>query len=116
MRPSLALVLLVIALLAAPAWPRGAQNQRGTSEAEDSPDEMVLEYLDEDRESNGAADAPRSYRRALYAYNPSTYYVDAVLLYAHRIRVDPAAFDEYYAWQVFVRTPRGLRRLTGPGL
>jgi hypothetical protein len=63
-----------------------------------------------------AAGAPRSYRHALYAYNPSRFYVDAILLYAHRIRADPNAFLEYYAWQVFVRTPRGLRRLTGPGL
>ncbi|HEX6702820.1 MAG TPA: lytic transglycosylase domain-containing protein [Gaiellaceae bacterium] len=62
-----------------------------------------------------AAGAPRSYRRALYAYNPSRYYVDAVLVYARRIRADPKAFADYYAWQVFVRTPRGLRRLTGPG-
>jgi hypothetical protein len=60
--------------------------------------------------------APRSYRRALYAYNPSRYYVAAVLLYARRMRADPRTFLEYYAWQVFVRTPRGLRRLTGPGL
>jgi membrane-bound lytic murein transglycosylase B len=63
-----------------------------------------------------AAGAPRSYRRALYAYNPSRYYVAAVLLYARRMRADPRTFLEYYAWQVFVRTPRGLRRLTGPGL
>jgi membrane-bound lytic murein transglycosylase B len=63
-----------------------------------------------------AAGALRSYRRALYAYNPSPAYVDAVLLYARRMRADPRAFLEYYAWQVFVRTPRGLRRLTGPGL
>ena len=63
--------------------------------------------------ANGAA---RSYSRALYSYNPSRYYVAAVLLYAKRMRADPRAFLEYYAWQVFVRTPRGLRRLTGPGL
>ena len=62
------------------------------------------------------AGAPSNYRRALYAYNPSQAYVDGVLHYAHRMRVDPRAFLEYYAWQVFVRTPRGLRRLTGPGL
>ena len=63
-----------------------------------------------------AAGAPGRYRRALYAYNPSQAYVDGVLHYAHRMRVDPRGFLEYYAWQVFVRTPRGLRRLTGPGL
>jgi membrane-bound lytic murein transglycosylase B len=60
--------------------------------------------------------APRSYRRALYAYNPSTLYVDAVLRYARRMAVDPRAYLGFYAWQVFVRTPSGDRRLTGPNL
>ena len=59
--------------------------------------------------------APRDYRRALYAYNRSGLYVDAVLAYADRIRRDPRNFFEYYAWQVFVRTPSGTRRITGPG-
>jgi membrane-bound lytic murein transglycosylase B len=61
--------------------------------------------------------APRNYRRALFAYNNSSLYVDAVLSYARRIRRDPRAFYAYYSWQVFVRTPSGgTRRLTGPGL
>jgi len=60
--------------------------------------------------------APRDNRRALFHYNPSPLYVDAVLRYARRIRGDPRAFYEYYARQVFVRTPSGLRRITGPGL
>jgi membrane-bound lytic murein transglycosylase B len=60
--------------------------------------------------------APRDDARALYRYNPSPLYVDAVLRYERRIRTDPRAFYEYYAWQVYVRTPRGLRRITGPGL
>jgi len=60
--------------------------------------------------------APHDNRRALFRYNPSLLYVDAVLRYARRIRTDPRAFYEYYAWQVFVRTPSGLRRITGPGL
>ena len=59
--------------------------------------------------------APRDYRRALYAYNRSRLYVDAVLAYADRIRLDPRNFFAYYAWQVFVRTPGGTRRITGPG-
>ena len=42
-------------------------------------------------------------------------YVDAVLRYAHEIRIDRRAFYEYYARQVFVRTASGLRRITGPG-
>jgi soluble lytic murein transglycosylase-like protein len=59
--------------------------------------------------------APRDYRGALYRYNPSSLYVDAVLTYAERIRRDPRNFFAYYAWQVFVRTPGGVRRITGPG-
>ena len=58
--------------------------------------------------------APGSYRRALYAYNPSPLYVDAVLRYARQMASDGRAFYGYYAWQVFVRTPAGDRRLTGP--
>ena len=63
-----------------------------------------------------AAGAPRDLRRALYAYNPSSAYVDAVLRYARRLVVDRRAYYELYSWQVFVRTPRGDRRVTGPGL
>jgi membrane-bound lytic murein transglycosylase B len=58
--------------------------------------------------------APRSYQRALYSYNPSPLYVDAVLRYARRMAADPRAYFGYYAWQVFVRTPSGDRRITGP--
>src|ERR671918_212928 len=63
-----------------------------------------------------ASGAPRDYRRALYAYNPSSSYVEAVVRYAEGMRRDRRAFYAYYSWQVFVRTPSGLRRLTGPGL
>ena len=62
--------------------------------------------------ANGAPGDPR---RALYHYNPSSLYVDAVLAYAGRIRRDARNFFSYYAWQVFVRTPGGVRRITGPG-
>ena len=58
--------------------------------------------------SGGAHDA----RAALYHYNHSTLYVDAVLHYAHRIAHVPSAFAEYYAWAVYVRTPSGERRYT----
>jgi membrane-bound lytic murein transglycosylase B len=61
--------------------------------------------------ANGGA---RDEARALYRYNPSPLYVDAVRRYARRIASDPRAFYRYYAWQVFVRTPSGDRRLTGP--
>ena len=58
--------------------------------------------------------APRNNRRALYRYNPSWLYVDAVLRYTRRFRADPHAYYVFYSRQVFVRTPRGLVRLTGP--
>ncbi|HEV2062384.1 MAG TPA: lytic transglycosylase domain-containing protein [Solirubrobacteraceae bacterium] len=62
-----------------------------------------------------ASGAPRDYRRALYAYNPSRLYVSGVLNHARRMIRDRRAFYAYYAWQIFVRTPNGERRLTGPG-
>ena len=62
-----------------------------------------------------ASGAPSNVRAALYAYNPSVHYVNAVLAYAERIRRDPRAFFSYYAWQVYVRTTEGTRRITGPG-
>jgi hypothetical protein len=42
-------------------------------------------------------------------------YVRAVRRFAARMRADERAFRTYYAWQVYVRTPEGVRRLTGPG-
>jgi len=62
-----------------------------------------------------AGGAPANERAALYRYNPSPLYVSAVERYARVIRRDRRGFEELYAWQVFVRTPNGLRRLTGPG-
>jgi Transglycosylase SLT domain len=59
--------------------------------------------------------APRHLERALFAYNHSTAYVRAILRFAHRMRTDDRAFLTYYAWQVFVRTRGGVRRITGPG-
>ena len=61
--------------------------------------------------ANGAA---RDLRTALWHYNPSKLYVDAVLGFARRIRADRHAFLSYYAWSVFVRTTDGERRVTGP--
>ena len=63
-----------------------------------------------------ASGAPRDIRGALYSYNPSDHYVNAVLAYAERIRRDRRAFFSYYSWQVYVRTTAGTRRITGPGL
>jgi soluble lytic murein transglycosylase-like protein len=61
-----------------------------------------------------ASGAPRDLRRALYAYNHSTRYVDAVLAYARVMSRDLRAFHGFHAWQVFVRTPSGYRRITSP--
>ncbi len=60
--------------------------------------------------NGGARDEPR----ALYRYNPSQLYVDAVRRYARRIAIDRHAFYRYYSWQVFVRTRSADRRITGP--
>jgi hypothetical protein len=43
--------------------------------------------------------APADERRALYAYNPSRLYVQAVLAYAGVMRRDPLGFLTYYAWE-----------------
>jgi hypothetical protein len=61
-----------------------------------------------------ASGAPRDLRRALEAYNHSALYVDAVLAYARVMRRDVRALYGFHAWQVFVRTPRGYRRITSP--
>ena len=61
------------------------------------------------------AGAPRDLDDALFAYNPSTSYVRAIRRFARRMRIDESAFLTYYAWQVYVLTPDGVKRLTGPG-
>jgi len=58
--------------------------------------------------ANGAAHDERD---ALFQYNHSRLYVDAVLHYAHRIARVPTAFAEYYAWDVYIRTAHGSRRV-----
>ena len=63
-----------------------------------------------------ASGAPRDLRRALHHYNPSLSYVDAVLRYARLIASDRTMFFALYNWQVFVKTPHGDRRVTGPGI
>jgi membrane-bound lytic murein transglycosylase B len=57
-----------------------------------------------------ASGAPADERGALYHYNPSPHYVEAISRYARRIRADVRAFYAYYSWQVYV----GGRRLTEP--
>ncbi len=54
-----------------------------------------------------ARGAARSIGSALYAYNPSWRYVDAVLRYARRLRADPQALMGYYRRQVVYRLASG---------
>jgi membrane-bound lytic murein transglycosylase B len=77
----------------------------------DDPGDAILAAANYLRRSS----APGELDRALFAYNHSTSYVGAIRRFAGRMRADPRAFLTYYAWQVFVRTPSGVRRLTGPG-
>jgi hypothetical protein len=51
--------------------------------------------------------AARSIGSALYAYDPSWRYVDAVLRYARRLRADPQALMGYYRRQVVYRLASG---------
>jgi membrane-bound lytic murein transglycosylase B len=44
--------------------------------------------------------APRDMADALFHYNASPEYGQAVTDYARRMQVDPRAFDGYYSWQV----------------
>lgn len=61
-----------------------------------------------------ASGAARDLRRALYAYNHSTRYVDAVVRFAAQMRRDERSYFAYHSWQVFIKTPNGPRRITGP--
>ena len=61
-----------------------------------------------------ASGAARDLRAALWRYNHSARYVDAVSAFAAQIRRDPTIYFAYHAWQVYVKTPSGPRRLTGP--
>ena len=63
-----------------------------------------------------ASGAPRDMRRALFAYNHSSLYVDAVLRLARRIRSSERGWIAMWGWQAFQRTPRGDVQLTGPGV
>ena len=59
--------------------------------------------------------APRAMRRALFAYNHSSAYVDSILRYTELIRREVRNLYVFYSWQLFVRTEKGDLRLTGPG-
>jgi membrane-bound lytic murein transglycosylase B len=77
----------------------------------DEPRDAILAAANYLRQSG----APEDLDGALFAYNHSTSYVRAIRRFAGRMRADERAFLAYYAWQVVVRTPSGVRRLTGPG-
>jgi soluble lytic murein transglycosylase-like protein len=51
--------------------------------------------------------APADMGRALYAYNPSDRYVRIIAIYADLMQADERVFLGYYAWQVYVYTPKG---------
>jgi hypothetical protein len=51
--------------------------------------------------------ATRDIGSALYSYNPSWRYVDAVLRYASQLRADPHALIGYFSRQVIFRLGRG---------
>ena len=66
-----------------------------------------------------ASGAPHDDRAALYHYNPSHLYGDAVMRYARQMQLRPERFYVYWNWQVFVRdwAHGGVdKRLTGPGI
>jgi soluble lytic murein transglycosylase-like protein len=54
-----------------------------------------------------ASGADRDLREALFAYNRSEAYVEAVLAYSSEMEADPLAFYGYYFWRVFVATTAG---------
>jgi len=62
-----------------------------------------------------ASGAPGDERAALFAYNPSSDYVNSVRAHARSMRRDVRTYYGLYSWQIFVRTPSGSRQLTGPG-
>jgi membrane-bound lytic murein transglycosylase B len=55
-----------------------------------------------------AAGAPHDMRAAVFAYNHSDAYVDAITRYASVIAAHPRAYFGYYHWQVSYRTVDGL--------
>ncbi len=51
--------------------------------------------------------SPPSDRNALFGYNNSVHYADAVLAYAQLLREDPDAYLGYHGWQVYFTTDAG---------
>ena len=61
-----------------------------------------------------ASGAARDLRRALWHYNHSQRYVDAVAAFAAQMRRDARIYFAYHSWQIFIKTRNGPRRITGP--
>ncbi|MEL6345454.1 MAG: lytic transglycosylase domain-containing protein [Myxococcota bacterium] len=55
--------------------------------------------------------APDRIDKALWHYNPTDRYVNAVRGYASMIEQNPLAYRGYYAWQVYYKTIRGYLHL-----
>ncbi len=51
---------------------------------------------------------PEDMERAIWGYNNSDHYVEAVSAYAEVLRADERAYRGYHAWQIFFRTTEGL--------
>jgi hypothetical protein len=54
-----------------------------------------------------AAGAPGDMDKAIYAYNHSSFYVNAVKGYGEAMHADPAAYRGFYGWQVYYPTLDG---------
>jgi hypothetical protein len=54
-----------------------------------------------------AAGAPGDMPRAIFAYNHSSFYVNAVTGYGEAMHADPAAYRGFYGWQVYYPTLDG---------
>jgi len=55
-----------------------------------------------------AAGAPGDMTKAVFAYNHSLGYTNAVIAYAEVMHADPAAYRGYYGWQVYYATVDGV--------
>jgi hypothetical protein len=51
--------------------------------------------------------APQTVNTAIWNYNRSWHYVDAVMTYADQMRLDERSFAGYHHWQVYYRTVAG---------
>lgn len=59
--------------------------------------------------------APADLPNAVWHYNHSEHYVNAVLTYHRHMAAHPKIYYSYYFWQAFARTTKGDLQLTGPG-